>query len=126
MAFNPAAVYGANKVNTATPAELTLMLYDGAIKFWNIAMAAAENQDYEKANLNIKKSRRIIVELKTTLDHKYPVAKDFELIYDYIFDLMIAASVSKAKDDMEKVLVELRRIRDSWKQVMKLAKDSRL
>ncbi len=126
MAINPAAAYGANKVNTATPAELTLMLYDGAIKFWNIAMAAAENKDYEKTNLNIKKSRRIIVELKTTLDHKYEIAKDFDIIYDIIFDLMIAANLSKEQEDMEKVLVELRQIRDSWKQVMKLAKDPRL
>lgn len=126
MAINPAAAYGANKVNTATPAELTLMLYDGAIKFWNIAMVAAEKQDYEKSNENIKKARRIIVELKTTLDHKYAVAKDFDTIYDYIFDLMIAANMTKSSEDMDKVLVELRQIRDSWKQVMKLAKDPRL
>lgn len=126
MAINPAAAYGANKVNTATPAELTLMLYDGAIKFWNIAMAAAEKQDYEKTNENIKKARRIIVELKTTLDHKYAVAEDFDMIYDYIFDLMIAANMSKEPEDMEKVMTELRQIRDSWKQVMKLAKDPRL
>ena len=126
MAMNPAAAYGMNKVNTATPAELTLMLYDGAIKFWNIAMAAAEKKDYEKCNNNIKKARRIIVELKTTLDHKYPIAKDFDFIYDYIFDLMIAANMSKDQEDMEKVSYELHQIRDSWRQVMNLAKDPRL
>ncbi len=126
MAMNPAAAYGMNKVNTATPAELTLMLYDGAIKFWNIATAAAEKKDYEKCNDNIKKARRIIVELKTTLDHKYAIAKDFDTIYDYIFDLMIAANMSKEQEDMEKVSHELHQIRDSWKQVMKLAKDPRL
>ncbi len=126
MVYNPAAAYGANKVNTASPAELTLMLYDGAIKFWNIAMAAALNGDIEKTDVNIKKARRIIVELKTTLDHKYSVAEDFDFIYDYIFDLMIASSMSKTQEDMEKVSVELHRIRDTWKQVMKLAKDPRL
>lgn len=126
MAMNPAATYGANKINTATPAELTLMLYDGAIKFWNIATAAAENKDYEKANNNIQKARRIIVELKTTLNHKHAVAKDFETVYDFIFDLMVAASVSKNKDDMERVSVELHQIRDSWKEVMRVAKDPRL
>ncbi len=126
MAMNPAATYGANKINTATPAELTLMLYDGAIKFWNIATAAAENKDYEKANTNIQKARRIIVELKTTLNHKYAVAKDFDTVYDFIFDLMIAASLSKSQEDMDRVMVELRQIRDSWKAVMKTAQDPRL
>lgn len=126
MAFNPAAAYGANKVNTATPAELTLMLYDGAIKFWNIAMVAAEQKDYEKTNLNIKKSKRIIVELKTTLNHKYEIAKDFDLLYDIIFEMMIKANSTKDLEDMELVLTELRNVRNSWKEVMQKAKDPRL
>ncbi len=126
MAFNPAAAYGANKVNTATPAELTLMLYDGAIKFWNIAMVAAEQKDYEKTNLNIKKSKRIIVELKTTLNHKYEIAKDFDLLYDIIFDMMVKANSTKDLEDMEIVLTELRNVRNSWKEVMQKAKDPRL
>lgn len=126
MAFNPAAAYGANKINTATPAELTLMLYDGAIKFWNIAMVAAEQKDYEKTNLNIKKSKRIIVELKTTLNHKYEIAKDFDLLYDIIFDMMIKANSTKDLEDMEIVLTELRNVRNSWKEVMQKAKDPRL
>ena len=54
MAYNPMAAYGTNKVTTATPAELTLMLYEGAIKFCNIAQMAMEKKDYEKANLNMQ------------------------------------------------------------------------
>ena len=77
MVNNAAKAYGARKVETASPAELTLMLYEGAIKFCNIAMAGLEQKDYEKTNLNIQKARKIIVELQTTLDHKYKVAEEF-------------------------------------------------
>ncbi len=126
MAYNPMAAYGTNKVTTATPAELTLMLYEGAIKFCNIAKMAMEKNDIEKANLNIQKARNIIVELKTTLNFDYPVAKEFDTIYTYIFERMTAANISKNPDDVEEVLVQLRDLRDIWKQVMRTAKDSRI
>ena len=89
MAFNQniAQEYNRNKILTASPAELTLMLYEGAIKFCNIAIVAIEKKDYEKANINIKKAENIITEFKVTLNHKYAVAEDFEKIYDYIYSL---------------------------------------
>ena len=49
--------YAQNKVMTASPAELTLMLYEGAIKFCNIAVVAIEQKDFEKANTNIQKAQ---------------------------------------------------------------------
>lgn len=123
MAYNPMAAYGTNKVTTATPAELTLMLYEGAIKFCNIAKMAMEKRDIEKANLNIQKARNIIVELQSTLNFDYPVAKDFDIIYSFIFDRMTAANISKDPADVEVILVQLRELRDIWKQVMRVARD---
>ena len=49
------AAYANNKITTASPAELTLMLYEGAIKFCNIAITATEEKDIEKAHKNIIK-----------------------------------------------------------------------
>ena len=126
MAYNPMAAYGTNKVTTATPAELTLMLYEGAIKFCNIAQMAMEKNDHEKANLNIQKARNIIVELKSTLNFDYPVAKDFDMIYSYIFERMTAANVSKDPAIMDEILEQLRDLRDIWRQVMRAAKDPRI
>ena len=94
MAYNPMAAYGTNKVTTATPAELTLMLYEGAIKFCNIAQMAMERKDYEKANVNMQKARNIIVELQPTLNFDYPVEKDFDIIYSFIFERMTEANIS--------------------------------
>lgn len=75
---NAYAQYNNSKVLTATPAELTLMLYEGAIKFCNIAIVAVEKKDIEKANNNIIKTERIIDYFRQTLDTKYPVAEDFD------------------------------------------------
>lgn len=118
MAYNIAKTYGNNKVNTASPAELTLMLYDGAVKFCNKAVIALEKRDYEGVNYNIQRTRNIVVELKTTLNHKYPVADDFEKLYDYIFMLLVDANMKKDMELLERALEELRSIRDIWKQIM--------
>ncbi len=113
--------YLRNKIMTASPAELTLMLYDGAIKFCNIAAKAIEDHDMEKAHINITKAQRIIDEFKATLDHKYEVAKDFDNIYDYVLHRLIEANMKKDKDIVEECAEHLRSLRDTWKEVMKAA-----
>ena len=122
MVNNAAVAYGARKVETASPAEMVLMLYEGAIKFCNIAIGAIEKKDYEKANTNIQKARRIIVELQTTLDHKYKVAEDFDVIYDYIFKTLVQANIKKDPEILEEALKQLRDLRDAWKEIMRTAK----
>lgn len=116
---NAYAAYNRNKVLTASPAELTLMLYDGAIKFCNIAIAGIENKDIEKAHVNIIKTEKIIEEFLRTLDEKYPVYKDFENVYRYLMRRLQEANVRKDKEILEEVLTHLRGMRDTWKEVMK-------
>lgn len=122
MAYNAAKAYGNNRVTTASPAELTLMLYEGAVKFCNIAMAALEKKDYETVNVNIQKCRNIVVELTSTLNMKYPVAEDFKRLYDYIFALLVEANMKKDAEMLQRALDELRDIRDIWKEIMSKAK----
>lgn len=120
MALNTGyAAYANNKVMTASPAELTLMLYDGAIKFCNIAIRAIEEGDVEKAHNNIVKVENIIDEFRTTLNHKYAVAEDFENVYVYLRERLSLANMKKDKEILEEVLKHLRTMRDTWKEVMK-------
>jgi len=115
---NAYAQYNNSKVLTASPAELTLMLYDGAIKFCNIALLGIEQKDIEKSHTNIVKVQRIIDEFRSTLDHKYPVAEDFDRVYVYILQRLFEANIKKDKEILEEVLGHLRSMRDTWKEVM--------
>ena len=122
MALNRGyAAYANNKITTASPAELTLMLYDGAIKFSNIAIVAIEKKEIEKAHNNIVKVERIIQEFQITLDHKYPVAEDFDNVYNYLLQRLRMANVKKDAEIMQEVLGHLRTMRDTWKEVMRTA-----
>lgn len=113
--------YLRSKVMTATPAELTLMLYEGAIKFVNKAIMSIEKDDVMGAHNNLMKTQRIIEELRASLDHKYPVAKEFDTVYEYILRRLVEANIKKDNDILEEVLEHLRTMRDTWKEVMKNA-----
>lgn len=114
------AQYNNSKILTASPAELTLMLYEGAIKFCNIAIVAVEQQDIPKAHTNIVKTQKIIDYLRQTLDMKYPVAQDFENIYVYLSQRLVEANLKKEKEILEEVNGHLRSVRDTWKEVMRI------
>ena len=114
--------YQNNKIMTATPAQLTLMLYDGAIKFCNIAIMGIEEGDIQKAHNNIRKVERIIEEFRATLNFKYEVANDFEKVYKYLDERLREANIHKDKEILEEVLKHLRTMRETWEEVMKRAK----
>ena len=120
---NPYVQYNNSKILTASPEELTLMLYDGAIKFCNIAIMAVEKNDMEKTHSNIVKVQRIIDEFRATLDRKYPVAEDFDRIYIYMLQRLFEANIKKDKTILEEVLIHLHSMRDTWKEVMKMRRE---
>ena len=91
---NAYAQYNNSKVLTASPAELTLMLYDGAIKFCNIAIMGIEQNDINKAHTNIRKVERIIEEFRSTLDRNYAVAEDFDRVYVYLLQRLLQANIN--------------------------------
>lgn len=122
MANNAYAAYNLRRIQTASPAELTLMLYEGAIKFCNIAIMGIEENNIEKAHNNIVKVQRIISEFQATLNHKYEVAKDFDEVYSYLYERLLEANVKKDKEILEEVLKHLRTMRETWKEVMRLAR----
>ena len=119
---NAYSQYNNSKVLTASPGELTLMLYEGAIKFCNIAILAVEQKDIEKAHIHITKVERIIDYLRQTLDMQYPVAQDFDRIYSYLGQRLVEANIKKDAEILEEVNGHLRSVRDTWKEVMRTSR----
>ena len=99
-----------------------IMAFFPCIKFCNIAIMAIENKDIEKAHNNIMKVQRIIEEFQITLDFKYPIANDFNNVYNYLMRRLREANMTKDKEILEEVNGHIRTMRDTWKEVMRLAK----
>ena len=119
---NPYAKLSEDVVYSATKEELTLMLYEGALRFVNQAEIALDKKDYNKVNELLIRVQDIIRELQITLKDEYEVAGYFRSMYDYIFRLLIDANISKEKPPLEEAKGYIREFRDLWKEAMKLAK----
>mgnify|MGYP006066336829 FL=1 len=126
MYNNPYAKIKENAVNTATPEELTLMLYNGAVKFANQAIIATEKKDYYSANKSIQKTKDIIREFQLTLNMDYDISYQLYSSYDYMCRRLTEANMKKDVEIMNEVLEYLRLFRDTWKEAMKLARISKI
>lgn len=122
MAYNALNQYKQNTVLTATPEELTLMLYDGGIKFMNIAKYSIENNDIKKSHESLIRAQNIIIELKSTLNMDYEISSNLEKLYNFIIDKLVDANINKKKEPIEEALEILTDLRDTWKIAMQNVK----
>jgi flagellar secretion chaperone FliS len=122
---NAYSKYKENSVFTASPEELTLMLYNGLVKFIMQAQLSVEEKSLEKANRSIIRAQDIIMEFQTTLDMKYEISQNLALLYDYMYRRLLDANIKKDKAILEEVLGFAKELRDTWAQAMKIAKTQR-
>nr|WP_304216828.1 flagellar export chaperone FliS [Fredinandcohnia onubensis] len=117
---NPYQAYQTNTVTTASPGELTLMLYNGCIKFIKLSRKAIEEKNIQEKNINLQKAQNIIRELMVSLDPNVEVSKTMMTMYDYINRRLIDVNI---KNDLE-VLTEVEGLvtefRDTWKEVIQI------
>lgn len=121
MITSPYEKYRQSSVQTSTPAQLLLMLYDGAIRFVNAGLEGVKEKNIEKANLNFGKAQTIISELMSTLNFDYAISKDLFSLYEYANHLLIEANIKKMVEPAEEALGYLCELRETWAQASKSA-----
>lgn len=123
---NPYKQYQQNVVNTSTPQELTLMLYNGLIKFLKLSVQSIEENNAEKANNNIGRAQDILEEFMSTLNMDYDISNNLYSLYDFMYKHLVEANIKKDKTMVEDVIGFAEELRDTWAQAMKLAKGQRV
>jgi len=117
---NPYQSYQQNSVTQSTPGELTLMLYNGCLKFLNQAKKGIETDNIELRNTNIQKAQGIIREFMVTLDQSIPVSESMLNLYDYMNTRLIEANINNDASIVEEVIGYTTEFRDTWKQVIQI------
>lgn len=117
---NPYEAYKNNSVTTASPGELTLMLYNGCLKFINLAKQAINNKDIEQKNTNIQKAQNIISELILTLNMDVEISKNMHSLYEYANRRLLEANIQQDISILEEVEGIITEFRDAWKQAIQL------
>ena len=97
---NAAEAYKRQQILTATPEALTLMLYNGALRFMTEGREALEKKDFEEANTALQKAQNIITEFRVTLNMEYDIAHQLMPLYNYVYDRLVEANL---KSDVNKI-----------------------
>lgn len=125
MANNAAEVYKKQQVMTATPEALTLMLYNGCLKFIKEGLEALDEKNYENANIFFQKAQNIISEFRVTLNMDYEISHQLLPLYNYAYDRLVEGNMKgdpaiiKEADDI------MLGLRDAWSGAMKKAREEK-
>lgn len=122
MAANLTAqnAYKQNSVTTASPGELTLMLYNGCLKFLNKAKLAIQDKNIQDKNTNLIKAQAIISELMATLNMDIEVSKNMLALYEYMNRRLVEANIQNDISIIQEVEGLVTEFRDTWKEVIRI------
>jgi flagellar secretion chaperone FliS len=103
-------------ISSATPLQLVIMLYDGALRFMQAAKIAVDSGDRFTQNEKLLKAQRIIVELSSCLDHEKgaEIAKNLGSLYDFVYNRLIEANIQDRSDYIEQAMKVISDLRESW------------
>ncbi len=122
--INPYQAYQQNSVMTASPQELTMMLYNGSLKFMKMAKRALAEKNFEEKNTNIIKAQNIVQELRITLDLKIEMSAALAQMYEYMYSRLLDANMKNDLEALEEVETLMKDMRNTWKEAMAIAKNS--
>ena len=123
--LNMANAYKTQQIMTASPEQLTLMLYNGAIRFIDESMMAMEQKDFSRSNDRNLRAQDIVREFMLTLDMQYEVSQAWMALYDYIEFRLIQGNVKKDKEQLQEARNMLHELRDTWVAAIKKAREDR-
>lgn len=124
-AANTANAYKTQQVMTASPEELTLMLYNGAIRFTTESIQALEQKDYEKSHHANLRAQQIVQEFMATLDMNIELSQNWFKLYEYIEHCLIQGNLKKDSSMLSEAKNMLQEFRDTWYQVIKQVRSQR-
>ncbi len=114
--------YKNNQISTATPEQILIMLYDGALRFVTHTSQAIHENDPEKKSNNINKTVAILSELSATLDHEIggEIAENLAALYSYMIRELTAVNLNNDHNRLENVKSILSQLRDAWVQAIQI------
>jgi len=126
IAANTASAYKTQQIMTASPEDLTLMLYNGALRFVTESIKALEAGNLPQSHQANLRAQDIVKEFMCTLNMDIELSKGMYQLYDYINFRLIQGNIKKDTVQLEEARGMLQELRDTWMQAMKLARAERM
>lgn len=111
--------YKNQQVMTSSPEQLTLLLYNGALRFLNESVLAMEQGDVQKSHNANMRAQDIVREFMYTLDMSYELSKDWARLYEYTEYCLIQGNIKKDVGKLLQAKSVLEDMREAWIGAMK-------
>jgi flagellar protein FliS len=118
---NAAEAYRQQRILNAPPEQLTLMLYNGCLKFIDEGREAVVEKNYEAANNLLQRAQRIISEFRLTLNFDYEISHQLLPLYNYVYDRLVEGNIRSDTTKIDEAKEIITELRDAWVQAMKTA-----
>ena len=125
MVNSAAEAYKKQQIMTATPEALTLMLYNGCLKFIKEGADALAEKNYAAANTSLQKAQNIISEFRVTLNMDYEISHQLMPLYNYAYDRLVEGNLDDNLDAIKEATDIITELRDAWAQAMKKAREEK-
>jgi flagellar protein FliS len=114
-----AHAYRQTQVQSRTPLELVVMLYDGAIRFIGTARGAIERRDIPARRDALQRALAIVAELQNTLNLEAggEIAASLDRLYTYVTDRLITAAAQNSVAPLDEARKVLETLRDGWSTI---------
>ena len=122
---NAAEAYRRQQVLNAPPEQLTLMLYNGCLKFIEEGTQTLKEKKYEAANNSLQKAQRIISEFRLTLNMDYEISHQLLPLYNYVYDRLVEGNIRSDVSKLDEAKGIITELRDAWAEAMKKARSEK-
>jgi flagellar protein FliS len=119
---NAAEAYRRQQILNAPPEQLTLLLYNGCLRFIDEGMAELEEKKYEASNVSLQKAQRIISEFRLTLNMEYEISHQLLPLYNYVYDRLVEGNMRSDTSKLNEAKEIISELRDAWVGAMKKAR----
>lgn len=125
MAINAQDKYFTQQVMSASPEQLTMLLYEGALRFVKQSIRACEEKNFEESHQYNLKTQAIIQELYVTLDYQFEISESLGKLYDFVIYLLIEGNIKKDEEQLRQAEQFIKEFRDTWKELLTLAAEQK-
>lgn len=120
MAYgNQLQEYRKNAVLGASPLQLVVMLYDGALRFMEAGKAAMTRGELTQQNYNLQRAQRIVLELMATLnmDKGGEVSSNLMALYSFVLEQLVEANLKDSTEPIDNAMRTMSGLRESWSEL---------
>lgn len=117
--------YQQNQIDTASPEQILIMLYDGAIRFTRQALEAMESGDHKTKMEKISRALAIVAEFSNTLDRELggEMADNLDALYQFMIRELTSANLQNDAEKLRVVTGLLSDLRETWMQAIEISRE---